>query len=90
MDNETLKEIILSTLEEVNREVEKEDDNSQKKNSSECDREFLIKLRQKLLILFEGLQSPNITNLEQKLELTLNFLEYSLVLIDEKLANRDR
>jgi hypothetical protein len=90
LDNETLKEIILSTLEEVNREVEKEDDNSQKKNSSECDREFLIKLRQKLLILFEGLQSPNITNLEQKLELTLNFLEYSLVLIDEKLANRDR
>ena len=90
MDNETLKEIILSTLEEVNREVEKEDNNSQKKNSSECDREFLIKLRQKLLILFEGLQSPNITNLEQKLELTLNFLEYSLVLIDEKLANRDR
>jgi len=90
LDNETLKEIILSTLEEVNREVEKEDNNSQKKNSSECDREFLIKLRQKLLILFEGLQSPNITNLEQKLELTLNFLEYSLVLIDEKLANRDR
>ena len=90
MDNETLKEIILSTLEEVNREVEKEDNNSQKKNSSECDREFLIKLRQKLLILFEGLQSPNITNLEQKLELTLNILEYSLVLIDEKLANRDR
>ena len=50
---------------------------------------FLLNLREKLLVLFDGLQSPNIDNLEKKLDLTINFLEFALSQIDNKLNARD-
>lgn len=46
---------------------------------------FLFELRERMLVLFEGLQMPNNAHLQEKLELTLNFLEYALALIDERL-----
>ena len=81
-----LKETILETIEEIEQEkiVEEIID---KKSSNECDREFLENLKERLLILFDGLQSPNTENLEIKLDVTLNFLEYLLTKIEEKLAN---
>jgi SpoU rRNA methylase family enzyme len=73
-----LKETILETL----QEIESFEDEEQK----ECKEvEFLEKIRDRLLVLFEGLQSPNTQNLEVKLDVTINFLEYLLVRIDEKL-----
>ena len=47
--------------------------------------QFLKKLRERILVLFEGFKSPNNQNIEAKLDLTLNFLEYLLATIDERL-----
>lgn len=45
---------------------------------------FLKSIRERLLVLFEGFQAPNNTNLEAKIDMTLNFLEYTLATIDER------
>lgn len=42
-------------------------------------------IRERLLVLFEGFQSPNNVQLEAKVDLTLNFLEYLLATIDSRL-----
>lgn len=49
------------------------------------EREFLSLQRQKLLVLFEGLLSPNVQSIEQKLELVLKYLQYQLAEIDKRL-----
>ncbi|TLD81247.1 hypothetical protein LS70_008130 [Helicobacter sp. MIT 11-5569] len=45
---------------------------------------FLNTLQERILVLFEGLQSPNNRNIESKVDMILNFLEYTLAIIDEK------
>lgn len=42
-------------------------------------------IRERLLVLFEGFQSPNNVAIESKVDLTLNFLEYLLATIDSRL-----
>ncbi len=81
-DEMDLKNTILETLEEIDKEKIVEEIQKEK----EDDTEFLKHLRERLLILFEGLQSPNTQNLEIKLDVTLNFLEYLLAKIEEKLS----
>ena len=80
MDN--LKEVILQTLQDIDEieEVKEEAD------TNNCNEQFLQKLRERILVLFEGLQSPNITELDKKLDLTINFLEYTLAEIDKQLS----
>ena len=78
-----IKDTILQTLQEIDQEKIVEEITTQKKD---CNKEFLEDLKEKLLILFEGLQSPNTQNLEIKLDVTLNFLEYLLAKIEEKLS----
>lgn len=46
---------------------------------------YLENMREKMLVLFEGFQSPNNKNIEAKLDLTINFLEYILSTLDERL-----
>ena len=46
---------------------------------------YLNSIRERMLVLFEGFQSPNNTNLEAKVDMTLNFLEYVLATIDTRL-----
>ena len=79
-----LKDTILETIQEIDTEeiVEEFNENLENRN---CNKEFLEELRDKLLILFAGLQSPNTDNLEIKLDVTLNFLEFLLAKIEEKL-----
>lgn len=62
----------------------KEDRIKKEETSSLVDGEllFLNSLRERLLVLFEGFQAPNNTNIEAKVDMTLNFLEYSLATID--------
>ena len=101
-----LKDVVLSALAEVDRQVEKEDPKiderlpeepsfqtsmrSDEKEGEPIDpkgeREFLENVRERLLVLFEGFQSPNNDRLEAKIDLTVNFLEYLLATIDERLA----
>lgn len=46
---------------------------------------YLESVKERLLVLFEGFQSPNNTKLEAKIDLTLNFLEYLLATIDARI-----
>ena len=48
---------------------------------------FLNSLRERLLVLFEGFQAPNNTSIEAKIDLTLNFLEYVLSVIEERIEH---
>lgn len=47
---------------------------------------FLQSIRERLLVLFEGFQAPNNANIEAKIDMTLNFLEYTLATIDERVS----
>ncbi|MDA7816819.1 hypothetical protein N9A28_01365 [Sulfurimonas sp.] len=51
---------------------------------------FLKSMRERLLVLFEGFQAPNNTNIEAKVDMTLNFLEYVLVSIDTRVQEIDK
>ena len=54
-------------------------------NSVSPEEVFLLSTRERLLVLFEGFQAPNNTNIEAKIDLTLNFLEYILASIDSRI-----
>lgn len=58
--------------------------------NDEVHRQFYRNLRERILVLFEGFQSPNNKNIEAKIDLTLNFLEYLLATIDEQLERMDK
>lgn len=61
---------------------EDEDDDEQLPSDSEL--KYLSSIRERLLVLFEGFQAPNNTNIEAKVDMTLNFLEYVLATIDSR------
>jgi len=96
-----LKDMIMSTLAELeeNEEVvtkQKESINDKTiepqnvmevDNINSSEKEFYENIRERILVLFEGFQSPNNKNIEAKVDLTLNFLEYMLATIDERLGS---
>jgi hypothetical protein len=51
----------------------------------EDERRYLESVKERLLVLFEGFQSPNNSHIEAKVDLTLNFLEYLLATIDTRI-----
>lgn len=51
---------------------------------------FLTSIRERLLVLFEGFQAPNNTNIEAKVDMTLNFLEYVLATIDNRVERLEK
>ena len=101
-----LKDVILSTLaemeeksetEELSLDIEKnrapieefeeapQDEVVDEVSSSvESEMLYLNSIRERLLVLFEGFQAPNNTNIEAKVDMTLNFLEYVLSTIDTR------
>lgn len=56
----------------------------------ESQKQFYVNLRERILVLFEGFQSPNNKNIEAKIDLTLNFLEYLLATVDEQLEKMEK
>ena len=59
---------------------------SEQKNPATIDSElmYLTSIKERLLVLFEGFQAPNNTNIEAKVDMTLNFLEYTLSTIETR------
>ncbi len=51
---------------------------------------FLNSFRERLLVLFEGFQAPNNTNIEAKVDMTINFLEYALASIDQRVEQLEK
>jgi len=67
------------------------DDSSETLTPLFNERFFLEAVKERLLVLFEGFQSPNNVAIEAKVELTLNFLEYLLATVESRLAEiKDR
>lgn len=107
-----LKDVILSTLAELEEEVIEEqihtitkhhDSDLKEKEishlSQQIDEEeplltneliYLHSIRERLLVLFEGFQSPNNANIEAKIDMTLNFLEYTLATIDHRIQSLEK
>ncbi len=92
-----LKDVILSTLAEM------EDDTQNRQHSSaeeikngfvskqeESELVYLNSIRERLLVLFEGFQAPNSVNIEAKIDMTLNFLEYTLATIDARVEKLEK
>ncbi len=91
--------MIISTLEELEEEIvevpKEEEKHSKEEQKSEAlqsddivmssETQFYENLRERILVLFEGFQSPNNKDIEAKIDMTLNFLEYLLATIDERL-----
>ena len=51
---------------------------------------YLNSIRERMLVLFEGFQAPNNSNLEAKIDMTLNFLEYTLATIDNRVEKLEK
>jgi hypothetical protein len=51
---------------------------------------YLNSIRERLLVLFEGFQAPNNANIEAKVDMTLNFLEYTLATIDLRVQTLEK
>ena len=91
--NNSIKPVIqeLKPKEElVVKEVSIKDEEVLDEQSSDNEMLFLTSMRERLLVLFEGFQAPNNTNLEAKIDLTLNFLEYVLVSIDSRVKTLEK
>jgi hypothetical protein len=67
-----------------------EEETSTCKSVLEDEKHFCESMRERILVLFEGFQSPNNKSIEAKVDLTLNFLEYSLAVLDERLEKLDK
>jgi len=59
-------------------------------NTLESETLYLNSIRERLLVLFEGFQAPNNVNIEAKVDMTLNFLEYTLATIDSRLEKLEK
>jgi hypothetical protein len=58
---------------------------SGKEINTKTQSQFLLELREKMLVLFTGLQSEKLVNKQDKIDLVLNYLEYTLASIDERI-----
>lgn len=93
-----LRDMVLSTLEELDarlvevseatheeRAVERE---AVKPKDHDDEVAFLKHTKERLEVLFEGLKSSEIKAPEQKLELTLRYLQLLLAQVDDRLAEK--
>ena len=85
VSHESVTEEVLSFPVDEPKESSLEDE-----ESGDMHQQFYRNLRERVLVLFEGFQSPNNKNIEAKVDLTLNFLEYLLATIDEQLERMER
>lgn len=92
-----LKELILSTLEELDVKIQEdgykepvvEKSPNYDKASASDEKEFLLHSKERLEVLFDGLSSDENKKVEAKLNLVINFLQFYLTQIDERLTTID-
>ena len=78
------KEVSSPKLAQKSVEENYDDDEEEEHSSTDSEVKYLSSIRERLLVLFEGFQAPNNTNIEAKVDMTLNFLEYVLATIDSR------
>ena len=86
------KEVVISTISEISNNLNNEktivaDSNSvNESTNSNLDSnhiDVLIALRERTLVLFEGLRKEKEENIQTKLNMVLSYLEYQLCLIED-------
>ncbi len=89
-----LRELVLSTIEELDARVAVEQTQPpsakapaghKPEGMTEEELRFLKQTRERLEVLFRGLQSPEIKEPEAKLELTLKYLQLLLSDVDQRI-----
>lgn len=87
LENSESKDILPSDLmqEVENEKPETVQKVAEKHEISSGELEFLASMKERLLVIFEGLQSPNNQSNAAKVDLVLNFLEYLLVVAEERI-----
>jgi hypothetical protein len=86
-------EVIDTKKVEILQELQSDMQNMQEavvENRSSSEKLFLQTMQERLLVLFEGFQSPNNVQIEAKVDLTLNFFEYLLAMIENRLKEIER
>ncbi|MCE3046634.1 CiaD-like domain-containing protein [Helicobacter kayseriensis] len=85
-----LRDVVLEALSQIDLGSEVQEktvsDRDMLSASLIDEKEFLSMQREKLILLFEGLLSPEVVDLEKKLELTLRYLQFQLSEIDKRLS----
>lgn len=82
---ERVEEEILTRIE---AESQKEEEAKEPAEDNSDEVAFLEHSRERMLVLFEGLQAEETKNIEAKLDITLNFLEYYLATIEDRLDEK--
>ena len=70
--------------------IEENNDFDEQNSSMQSELMYLNSIRERLLVLFEGFQAPNNSNIEAKVDMTLNFLEYTLATIDARVEKLEK
>ena len=83
-DVEENPKVVTSSKEEEKKPLQKPTISEKSSQTTDNELLYLTSIRERLLVLFEGFQAPNNTNLEAKVDMTLNFLEYTLSTIDTR------
>ena len=97
-----LKDVILSALDEIEQtketplkkepmgetttQITPQKEQTETSSPAHSETLFLQNMKERIHVLFEGFQSPNNANIEAKVDLTLNFLEYLLSTIETRLG----
>ena len=87
---ENVESVLHETVENTIKTSKVDLDGEVSSNSVDSELIYLNSIRERLLVLFEGFQAPNNENIEAKIDMTLNFLEYTLATIDERVENLER
>ena len=88
---ELLKEQEKRVEAEIQDRIEAESQKEETKQPLEDNSDevaFLEHSRERMLVLFKGLQAEETKNIEAKLDITLNFLEYYLATIEDRLDEK--
>ncbi|NPA59497.1 MAG: hypothetical protein GXO30_03360 [Epsilonproteobacteria bacterium] len=92
-DNETTKKVLNSSIKPKKIENTKIHTGLKQPSISlniENEVQFLNSLKERLLVLFDGFQAPNNANIESKIDMTLNFLEYALATIETRVRELEK
>ena len=91
-DTQNVEEEVVTSQEQFFEESRETQPKEETPNTNEIESEliYLNSIRERLLVLFEGFQAPNNANIEAKVDMTLNFLEYTLATIDSRVQKLEK
>ena len=82
-----LRELIKSTVAEFDEIVQRESKEVDKKRVSNDEKEFLEFIKSRTEVLFLGLKTKDIKNIDDKLDITLKYLEFLLATVEKRLES---